>query len=125
MRYSSEVERYFDDPPNVGVLSGPQRQLGVGAAGGVRHGARVEFHIRVDEGVVQEARFRAYGCPCTIAAAARAAEKLQGLGVAAMGKFDPHELAAELGLPADKLTGVLLVEDALRASLADWRSRGS
>jgi len=125
VRYSSQVERYFDDPPNAGVLTGPAERLGAGRAGDVRHGAQVEFHILVDEGLIREARFRAYGCPCTIAAAARTAELLEGLTVEAAEEFDPHELAAELELPADKLTRALVVEDAIRAALADWRSRGS
>ena len=125
MRYSSQVERYFDDPPNAGVLTGPPAKLAIGRAGDARHGAEVEFSILVDEGRIRTARFRAYGCPCTIAAAARTTEKLEGLTIEAAGKFDPHAMADELELPADRLTRVLLVEDALRASLADWRNRGS
>lgn len=123
MRYSSQVERYFDDPPNAGVLTGPA--VGTGRAGDASHGAEVEFSILVDKGRIRAARFRAYGCPCTIAAAARTAEKLEGLTVEAAEHFDPHAMADELELPPDKLTRVLLVEDALRASLADWRNRGS
>ena len=123
MQYSPLVERYFDRPRNAGALSGDSRSLGIGIAGQISDGARVAFYMRFVDGKVEEASFRAYGCPCTIAMASRMTERVLGLSADAVGRLDPHEVAAEMALPPEKLAQALIVEDAVKAGLEDWRWR--
>lgn len=123
MQYSQVVEQHFDCPRNVGVLHGDRRSIGIGLAGSIEDGAQVEFQMRFAGGTVEKATFRAYGCPCTIAMASWMTERVQGLSVQAVESLDPHELAAEIGLPPEKLTRALLVEDAVKMGLEDWRCR--
>ncbi len=97
--------------------------MGTGAAGRPEEGAEVEFSMRIVDGIVEKATFRAYGCPCTIAMASWMTERVTGLDAAAVECLDPHELAAEMGLPPAKLTRALVIEDAVKAALEDWRRR--
>lgn len=123
LSYSQQVTDFFDNPRNAGVLSAPLRKLGVGVAGKVRTGTRVEFQLRIDKGVVSEARYQAYGCPHTIAAAEWVAQYVRGRYLTELNQLDPHRIAAELDIPAEKLGSLFVIEDAFRASIVDWRSR--
>ncbi len=113
--YGPLVRRLFADPPGAGRLEGPDVRHGR-AGDRVRDGAEVAFSLRVRDGVVAEARFQAFGCPHTIAAAALVAAGLPGEALAAV-DCDPHALARRLDVPAEKLGRLLIVEDALAACL--------
>ena len=113
--YSDLVLDHFERPRLVGRLTG----AGVreGSAGTPERGVWVEFSVRIAEGRVADARFRAYGCPHTIAAASWVAQQLLGRPVEQAGEIDPLELGERLEAPAEKLGNLLVVEDALRACL--------
>ena len=119
--YSALVREHFERPRLAGRLNG----LGVrmGAAGSTERGVWVEFTVRIAEGRVAEARFRAYGCPHTIAAASWVADHLVGQPLADAAEIDPLELGELLEAPAEKLGNLLVVEDALRACLAEAGAR--
>jgi NifU-like protein involved in Fe-S cluster formation len=110
--YSALVREHFERPRLAGRLTGPDVRLG--SAGSTGRGVWVEFSIRVADGRVADARFRAYGCPHTIAAASWVAQALIGQPVEEAGQLDPLELAERLEAPAEKLGNLLVVEDALR-----------
>jgi NifU-like protein involved in Fe-S cluster formation len=110
--YSALVKELFEHPRVAGRLSGPDVRRG--AAGSTERGVWVEFSVRLAEGRVAEARFRAYGCPHTIAAASWVAQHLAGQPVEHAAELDPLELAERLEAPAEKLGNLLVVEDALR-----------
>ena len=118
--YSEAVLDLFDRAPRAGRLA-PAADVFSGVVGSVADGVRVQFQVCVRDGVVADTRFLAYGCPHTVAAAARVAEGLVGAAPATAG-FDPHRLAAELEVPDWKLGRLLVVEDALRACLAGARA---
>jgi len=111
LSYSALVRERFEKPGNAGRLLG---DVVTGMAGEKAHGARVEFDFRLREGRVERARFRAYGCPHTIAAASWVAEQAEGRDLEEKGWLDPHALADVLELPEHKLGVLLVVEDALR-----------
>jgi NifU-like protein involved in Fe-S cluster formation len=116
--YSERVRQLFAETPRAGVLTGG-RGLGVvrtGRAGGRGQGVEVEFSARISEGRVVEVRFRALGCPYTIAAAAAVAAAAEGAELA-QAQVDPQALALDLGVPRDRLGRLLVVQDALAACL--------
>ena len=123
LSYSPQVTNFFDNPRNAGVLRAPARKLGIGIAGKIRTGTKVEFQLRIDRGVISEARYQAYGCPHTIAAAEWVAQHVRGRYLTEMTRLDPHFIASELDIPAEKLGSLFVIEDAFKASIVDWRQR--
>lgn len=113
--YSAAVLEHFRQPRLAGVLSGPG--IAVGRAGSIKEGGLVEFSLRPEAGRAAELRFRAYGCPHTIAAASLAAERLAGQPLETLAAFRGLELAKALDLPVEKLPAVLRVEDALKTAV--------
>ena len=126
MEYASEVIRRFEAPAFAGPLQADSRGCSItGTAGEIRLGTTVGFTGRIEAGRLAELRFAAYGCPHTIAAADRVAEQLTGRGVEALEAVDPHQLALELEVPANKLGRMLVIEDALHLCAQDWRRKGT
>jgi len=119
MRYPPLVEQHFERPCNAGPLAGPGQVLR-GEAGSPAEGAHVLIEARIEAGRVGDIAFRAWGCPWTIAACSLATTRLRGGEAAALGRLDPAALAGELGLPAERLGRLLILQDALRNCLADW-----
>ncbi len=113
-RYSARVLALFEALREAGSLM-PGGRLIAGEAAAIERGAWVRFEARVDGGRITDCRFRAWGCPHTLAAAALAAAALKA-GRAAP---DARGLARELDAPAEKMGRLLVVEDAIQALLAD------
>jgi len=112
--YSDRVRRLFADPPHAGALPrGPGHTLLAGAMA-VERGAWLEVAARVVEGVVADARFRAWGCPHFIAACELAVAGLPGRPLSEAGQVEAAALARELAVPTGKLGRLLVIEDALR-----------
>lgn len=123
--YSDAVKQYFEHPGNAGKLGSGPGSVATGVAGEKRTGVRVQFDIRVDGDCIVDARFRAYGCPHTIAAASWLARSISGKKISTLQRIDPIKVADELELPREKLGCVLVAEDALNACVADFhRSTG-
>jgi NifU-like protein involved in Fe-S cluster formation len=119
--YSNAVTKRFDRPSHAGPPGAVA--AGVGRAGTLASGAVVEISLQIEAGRVRAGRFRAFGCPHTIAAASLLAERIEGRLLAALDEPCTAALAAELEVPAHKLGRLLLVEDALAAAVADCRAR--
>jgi nitrogen fixation NifU-like protein len=118
MDYSSEVQQRARAPADAerGVHSGPG--LVAGEAGNRTLNAWVRFELEILDGTIRAARFRAYGCPHTIAAASWIAEYLEGRAAAELRHSFARELAVRLEVPVEKLGKLLLMEDALEACVA-------
>jgi NifU-like protein involved in Fe-S cluster formation len=113
-RYSPRVRALFAELPGAGALAaGPGVVAGEAIA--LDRGAWVRFEARVEGGRVADCRFRAWGCPHTLAAAALAAEEVRAAADRASAPPDARRLARELDVPAEKMGRLLVVEDALRA----------
>ncbi len=115
LNYSTLVRDRFERPVNAGRLLGDVIR---GAAGEKSHGTRVEFDLRLRDGRVERARFRAYGCPHAIAAASWVAEQAEGRSLESDEWLDPLRLAEVLELPEYKLGVLLVVEDAFRDAVS-------
>lgn len=118
MDYASEVVRRFDSGAGVGTLAEGAPGVVYGEAEDRALNVWVRFYVQVLDGRVAAARFQAFGCPHTVAAAGWAAEWLAGRGARALTEMDVPECARALDMPVEKMGKLLRVEDAL---LACWR----
>jgi NifU-like protein involved in Fe-S cluster formation len=118
LRYSPRVLELFRKLPGAGTLPAGAGTVVAGEAVALDRGAWVRFEARLEAGRVAECRFRAFGCPHTLAAAALAASKLANAAAADAPAVDARLLARELDVPAEKLGRLLVVEDAIHALLA-------
>ncbi|MCH8958286.1 MAG: iron-sulfur cluster assembly scaffold protein [Proteobacteria bacterium] len=123
MEYSKAVLSRFRRPRHAGRPRLPANRLAIGRAGKRRTGSDVVFYLEIIASRIHDARFKAYGCPHTIAVAEYMAERLIGRPVDDAVQETPQQLADELGLPAEKLGQALIVEDAIAAALAAWEKR--
>jgi NifU-like protein involved in Fe-S cluster formation len=122
MEYVSAAKRRFDAPAHAGeVASGIPGTL-TGEASDRTLQVWVRFQLQTSGGTVQRARFRAFGCPHTVAAAEWVAERIEGARIESARGFDVETLRAELDVPVEKLGKLLKVEDALGAC---WRELDS
>lgn len=122
MDYSSEVLRRFRSPLRAGELAdGAPGMIVRGAAEDRSLNVWVQFHVQLSASRIEAVRFEAFGCPHTIAAAAAAAEWLEGRERSALRGWDVHAAARALDVPTEKLGKLLRIEDAL---LACWRGIG-
>ena len=122
MSYSERVRGLFEQLPRAGALATGAGQRVHGEAKALDRGAWIRFEARIDGGRVAECAFRAWGCPHVLAAAAQAAASVSGMPLGEELPTDAHRLAAELDSPPEKLGRLLVVEDALRAMLAQARA---
>ena len=123
MEYDKAVLSRFRHPQHAGRPDLPAGALVGGRAGKRRTGADVVIYLHIIGDEISDARFEAYGCPHTIAAADYMAGRMIGRPVSAALDETAQQVADELGLPAEKLGQVLIVEDAIRAALGVWENR--
>jgi NifU-like protein involved in Fe-S cluster formation len=121
-RYSDAVLDLFDALPRAGALQEGAGLPVTGEAVALDRGAWVRFDARVDQGRIVACCFRSWGCPHVLAAAARTAQRLDGLAVGGDDSFDARALLQALGAPTEKLGRLLVVEDAGRRLLAAARA---
>jgi NifU-like protein involved in Fe-S cluster formation len=114
LNYNATTLRYFRSAPGAGVLAGAA--VGRGSAGSREQGTWVQFDVRLEAGRIAAARFLAFGCPHTVAAAARVAERAAGREISADLPETVPFLQGLLEVPVEKLGKLLLVEDAWRAA---------
>ena len=119
--YSDRVMEYFNNPRNVGKIDNPS---GVGHVGNPVCGDIMELYIKVEDGVITDAKFRTFGCGATIASSSMLTEMVKGKTVAEAEKISNDMVAEALGgLPPVKVHCSVLAEDALRKAIADYRSK--
>ncbi len=110
MNYNEVTREYFENTPAVGVLTGPGTWRGT--AGDRAHGTWVQFDVRADAGIIQAARFLAFGCPHTIAAAAWVAEHAPGSQLRLQLPESVAQLSERFAVPVEKRGRLLIIEDA-------------
>jgi NifU-like protein involved in Fe-S cluster formation len=123
MEYSPEVVRRFDSTRRAGELTVGWSGLLSGEAEDRTLGIWVRFQLQVSDGVVRAARFAAFGCPHTIAAADYVAERLEGRRASELDGLDVAGIRRELGVPVEKLGKLLRIEDALARALGRRQGR--
>lgn len=123
MAYSNKVIDHYENPRNVGSLDNNDSQVGTGLVGAPACGDVMKLQIKVDNGVIQDARFKTYGCGSAIASSSLVTEWLKGKSLDDALKIKNSEIATELELPPVKIHCSVLAEDAIRAAISDYKSK--
>ena len=124
MNYSDKVVDHVEHPRNVGSLDAQDPSVGTGLVGAPACGDVMKLQIRVsDAGVIEEARFKTFGCGSAIAASSLVTEWVKGRTVEQALAISNREVAEELALPPVKIHCSVLAEDAIHAAVADWKRK--
>jgi nitrogen fixation NifU-like protein len=126
MAYSDKVLDHYENPRNVGTLDNDDPSVGTGMVGAPACGDVMRLQIKVnDEGVIEDARFKTYGCGSAIASSSLLTEWVKGKTLAEAQQIKNQDIADELALPPVKVHCSVLAEDAIRAAIQDYeRKRG-
>ncbi len=123
MAYSKEVLDHYENPRNVGTLDKKALDVGTGLVGAPACGDVMRLQIKVEEGVIKEARFKTYGCGSAIAASSIATEWLKGLTLDEATEIKNKDIAEHLSLPPVKIHCSVLAEDAIKAAIEDYKGK--
>ena len=123
MAYSKEVLDHYDNPRNVGTLDKTALDVGTGLVGAPACGDVMRLQIKVEDGVIKEARFKTYGCGSAIAASSIATEWLKGLTLDEATEIKNKEIAEHLSLPPVKIHCSVLADDAIKAAIEDYKDK--
>jgi len=124
MAYSEKLIDHYENPRNVGTLDKGDPGVGTGLVGAPACGDVMKLQIRVnDQGVIEDARFKTFGCGSAIASSSLVTEWVKGKTVDEALTIKNTDVAAELDLPPVKVHCSVLAEDAIRAAVADYRRK--
>jgi Fe-S cluster assembly scaffold IscU len=125
MAYSDKVIDHYNNPRNVGQLDKSQAEVGTGLVGAPECGDVMRLQIRVnpDTQVIEEAKFKTFGCGSAIASSSLATEWVKGKTVAEAMQIKNTDIVKELALPPVKIHCSVLAEDAIRAAIGDWKKK--
>jgi nitrogen fixation NifU-like protein len=124
MAYSNKVVDHYENPRNVGSFDKGDASVGTGMVGAPACGDVMKLQIKVnDEGVIVDARFKTYGCGSAIASSSLATEWMKGKTLDHAETIRNTQIAEELSLPPVKIHCSILAEDAIKAAVADYRSK--
>lgn len=124
MAYSEKVIDHYENPRNVGKLDEKAKNVGTGLVGAPACGDAMRLQIKVgDDGIIEEVKFKTFGCSAAIASSSFASEQVKGKSIDEAGKITNKEIAKELSLPPVKLHCSMLAEDAIKAAIENFRSK--
>ena len=126
MAYSDKVIDHYENPRNVGAMDKDDESVGTGMVGAPACGDVMRLQIRVnDQGVIEDARFKTYGCGSAIASSSLLTEWVKGKTLAEAQQIKNTQIAEELALPPVKVHCSVLAEDAIKAAVADYETKQS
>jgi len=124
MAYSKKVIDHFENPRNVGSLNKEERSVGTGIVGAPACGDVMKLQIKVDEnGIIQDAKFKTYGCGSAIASSSLVTEWIKGRTLEEAQKIKNKDIASYLSLPPVKIHCSVLAEDAIKSAIEDYKSK--
>ncbi|HMM45771.1 MAG TPA: Fe-S cluster assembly scaffold IscU [Candidatus Macondimonas sp.] len=124
MAYSDKVMDHYENPRNVGNLDTAESDVGTGMVGAPACGDVMRLQIRVSpEDIIEDARFKTYGCGSAIASSSLVTEWVKGKTLEEALTIKNAEIAEELALPPVKIHCSVLAEDAIKAAVADYRAK--
>jgi len=124
MAYSDKVLDHYENPRNVGTMENDDPSVGTGMVGAPACGDVMRLQIKVnDDGVIEDARFKTYGCGSAIASSSLLTEWVKGKTLEEAGRIKNTDLAEELALPPVKIHCSVLAEDAIKAAIEDFRGK--
>ena len=123
MAYSDKVIDHYENPRNVGSLDKDDVEVGTGIVGAPACGDVMKLQIRVEDGVITDARFKTYGCGSAIASSSLVTEWVKGMRVDQALEINNGQIAEELSLPPVKIHCSVLAEDAIKAAIRDYQQK--
>ena len=124
MAYSDKVIDHYENPRNVGTFDKDDESVGTGMVGAPACGDVMRLQIKVnDEGIIEDAKFKTYGCGSAIASSSLVTELLKGKSLDEAIAIKNSEIAEELELPPVKIHCSILAEDAVKAAVSDYRKK--
>ena len=126
MAYSDKLMDHYENPRNVGAFDKGDDSVGTGMVGAPACGDVMKLQIKVNEqGVIEDAKFKTYGCGSAIASSSLVTEWVKGKTVDQALEIKNSHIAEELALPPVKIHSSILAEDAIKAALADYKAKHS
>ena len=124
MAYSEKLIDHFEHPRNMGSMDRNAGDVGTGLVGAPACGDVIKLQLRIsDDGIIEDARFKTFGCGSAIASSSLITEWVKGRSLSAAGSIENKAIAKELALPPVKIHCSVLAEDAIKAAIADYRSK--
>lgn len=124
MAYGAKVLDHYENPRNVGSLDKSDPKVGTGMVGAPACGDVMKLQIKVDDkGIIEDAKFKTYGCGSAIASSSLLTEKVIGKTLDEAQQIKNTEIVEELSLPPVKIHCSVLAEDAIKAALQDYQSK--
>jgi len=123
MAYSEKVIDHYENPRNVGKMDTGDINVGTGMVGAPACGDVMKLQIRVEDGIIRDAKFKTYGCGSAIASSSLVTEWVKGKTLDEAGAIKNAEIAQELALPPVKIHCSILAEDAIKAAIADYKKK--
>ncbi len=126
MAYSEKVIDHYENPRNVGSFDNEDPSVGSGMVGAPACGDVMRLQIKVNkDGIIEDARFKTYGCGSAIASSSLVTEWMKGKSLDQAQSIKNTQIVAELELPPVKIHCSILAEDAIKAAIADYKSKHS
>ena len=125
MAYSSQVIDHYENPRNVGSFAKDDEDVGTGMVGAPACGDVMKLQIKVNPvtGLIEDAKFKTYGCGSAIASSSLVTEWIKGKTLAEAGSIKNTQIAEELALPPVKIHCSILAEDAIKAAIEDYNNK--
>lgn len=123
MAYSEKVIDHYENPRNVGSFSKDEPNVGTGMVGAPACGDVMKLQIKVEEGIIVDAKFKTYGCGSAIASSSLVTEWLKGKSLDQATSITNSNIAEELALPPVKIHCSILAEDAIKAAVEDYKKK--
>jgi len=125
MAYTEKVLEHYQSPKNVGSFAKTEENVGTGIVGAPECGdvMKLQLKINPETEVIEDARFKTFGCGSAIASSSYVTELVKGKTVAEAYQIKNTQIVQELSLPPVKIHCSVLAEDAIKAAVADWRDR--
>ena len=124
MAYSDKVIEHYEKPKNIGSLDRGDDSVGTGLVGAPECGDVMKLQIKVnDEGTIEDAKFKTFGCGSAIAASSLATEWIRGKSISEAETIDNVDIVEELSLPPVKIHCSVLAEDAIKAAINDYKNK--
>lgn len=125
MAYSEQVLQHYENPSNVGKMDTADNSVGTGLVGAPACGDVLRLQIKVEDGIITDAKFKTYGCGSAIASSSLVTEWVKGKTLEQASNIKNTEIAEELALPPVKIHCSILAEDAIKAAIKDYQSKQS
>ena len=123
MSYSEKVLDHYENPRNVGSFGKDADNIGTGMVGAPACGDVMRLQIKVEKGIITDAKFKTYGCGSAIASSSLVTEWVKGKTLDEARKISNSRIAEELALPPVKIHCSILAEDAIKAAIEDYRKK--